>query len=298
MQFFESNIRPVLADNCFKCHGPAKQRGGLRLDTRGDALTGGDNGKAVVPGDVENSLLLQAVTHSNPDLKPMPPPPAKLSPKQIADLTQWVKMGPWPGQEKTVASASTIRRGKFQISDRDRAHWAFQSVKRPARYEVKTTPRQRPDNVKEAVVVARAFENQRLRSEEVAEFNYRPTACRKSYRMVVVRKNISVEKGEQLLFDRVVYFFYISNDRESTPAEIVFSANDRCHQENLHAQLKGGVRALYAPVDDLVSNGAWMVMTSLAWNLKAWLALSLAEAIGLCRRARPGCEAHRVADGV
>ena len=78
MQFFESNIRPVLADNCFKCHGPSKQRGGLRLDTRGDAMTGGDNGKAVVPGDAENSLLLQAVTHSNPDLKPMPPPPAKV----------------------------------------------------------------------------------------------------------------------------------------------------------------------------------------------------------------------------
>jgi mono/diheme cytochrome c family protein len=133
VQFFESNIRPVLADNCFKCHGPSKQRGGLRLDTRGDALTGGDNGKAVVPGDAENSLLLQAVTHSNPDLKPMPPPPAKLSSKQIADLTQWVKMGaPWPGQEKTVASASAIRRGKFQISDKDRAHWAFQPVQRSA----------------------------------------------------------------------------------------------------------------------------------------------------------------------
>ena len=60
----------------------------------------------------------------------------------------------------------------------------------------------------------------------------------------------------------------------------MFLANDRCDQENLHAQLKGGVRALQAPVDNLVSNGAWMVMASLAWNLKAWLALSLAERAG------------------
>ena len=58
---------------------------------------------------------------------------------------------------------------------------AWRPLRRPARYEVKTTPRRRPDNVKEAVVVAREFENQRLRSEEVAEFDYRPTACRKTY---------------------------------------------------------------------------------------------------------------------
>lgn len=64
------------------------------------------------------------------------------------------------------------------------------------------------------------------------------------------------------------------------PAEIVFAANDRCDQENLLAQLKGGVRALHAPVDNLTSNWAWMVMTALAWNLKAWLALSLSERAG------------------
>jgi len=131
VQFFEAKVRPVLSDNCFKCHSASKQRGGLRLDTRSNALVGGDNGKAVVPGDADNSLLLQAVTRSNPDLKPMPPS-GKLTPQQIADLTQWVKMGaPWPGQEKAVAATSTIRRGKFEISDKDRAHWAFQPVARP-----------------------------------------------------------------------------------------------------------------------------------------------------------------------
>jgi hypothetical protein len=157
---------------------------------------------------------------------------------------------------------------------------AWRPLRRPARYTVKTTPRQRPDNVKEAVVVAREFENQRLQSEEVAEFNYRPSACRKTYRMVVVKKNISVEKGEKLLFDRVVYSFYITNDWVSEADEVVFSANDRCDQENVLAQLGGGVRALRAPVDNLESNWAYMVMTALAWNLKAWWALTLPERPG------------------
>jgi Transposase DDE domain group 1 len=157
---------------------------------------------------------------------------------------------------------------------------AWRPLHRPARYAVKTKPRQRPDNVKEAIVVEREFENQRLRSEEVAEFTYQPTACKKSYRMVVVRKNISVEKREKLLFDRIVYFFYITNDWVSEANEIVFSANDRCDQENLLAQLHGGVRALHAPVDNLESNWAYMVMTALAWNLKAWWALTLPERPG------------------
>jgi hypothetical protein len=157
---------------------------------------------------------------------------------------------------------------------------AWQTLVRPPRYEVKTEPRQRPANVKEPIVVARAFTNIRLVSEEVAEFEYRPGACRQSYRMIVVRKNLSEEKGERVLFDDYRYFFYITNDRTSTAAEVVFSANDRCNQENLHAQLKHGVCALQAPVDSLVSNWAYMVMTALAWNLKAWLALQLPEQPG------------------
>jgi len=157
---------------------------------------------------------------------------------------------------------------------------AWKPLHRPARYDVKTTPRPRPDNVKEALVVAREFENQRLRSEEVAEFNYRPSACKKTYRMVVIKKNISVEQGEKLLFDKIEYFFYITNEWVSEADEIVFAANDRCDQENLLAQLHGGVRALRAPVDNLESNWAYMVMTALAWNLKAWWALSLPEEPG------------------
>jgi hypothetical protein len=157
---------------------------------------------------------------------------------------------------------------------------AWRGLHRPPRYTVRTQPRQRPERIKEQIVVSRAFENQRLQSEEVAEFNYRPTACQETYRMVVVRKNVSVEKGEKLLFDRIVYFFYITNEWVLEANEIVFEANDRCQQENLLAQLHSGVRALTAPVDNLVSNWAYMVMTALAWNLKAWWALSLPEHAG------------------
>ena len=157
---------------------------------------------------------------------------------------------------------------------------AWRPLQRPARYTIKTQPRQRPDQVKEQIVVARAFENQKLQSEDVAEFDYQPTACRQAYRLVVVRKNLSVEKGEQVLFADIRYFFYLTNDWGPEAHEVVFTANDRCNQENLLAQLHGGVRALTAPVDNLVSNWAYMVMTGLAWNLKAWFALLLPEEPG------------------
>ena len=95
--------------------------------------------------------------------------------------------------------------------------------------------------------------------------------------MIVVRKNISVEKGGKWLHDEVRYFFYITNDPARTAEEVVFICNDRCNQENLIEQLSNGPRALRAPVDSLLSNWAYMVMSSLAWNLKAWSAMWLPE---------------------
>jgi hypothetical protein len=157
---------------------------------------------------------------------------------------------------------------------------AWRKLDRPARYEVKTQARRKPENVKDRIVRERQFETLRLQSEDVAEFDYRPTACRKSYRMVVIRKNITKEKGETALFDEIRYFFYITNERKWSAEEVVFSANDRCNQENLIAQMKGGVRSLRAPLDTLESNWAYMVMTALAWNLKAWFALALPESPG------------------
>ena len=154
---------------------------------------------------------------------------------------------------------------------------AWKRLKRPAQYKVKTTPRHKPEKVKEHIVRQRQFENIRLICEDVAEFSYRPTACAKLYRLVAVRKNLSVEKGEQVLFPDLRYFFYISNDDQPSADQIVLGANDRCHQENLIEQLKNGAKALEIPVDNLVSNWAYMVMASLAWTLKAWFALSLPD---------------------
>jgi len=152
---------------------------------------------------------------------------------------------------------------------------AWDSLIRPPKYVIETEPRRKPVNVKEQIVKERGYKNIRLQSEQVAEFEYQPVKCRKSYRIVVLRKNLSIETGEEVLFDDIRYFFYITNDRQASKAGIVREANARCNQENLIEQLKNGVRAIRVPVDGLVSNWAYMVMASLAWNLKAWYALSL-----------------------
>ena len=152
---------------------------------------------------------------------------------------------------------------------------AYADLMRQPRYKVKTEPREKPVNVKEQIVTERGYKNIRLQSEQVAEFDYQPGQCRKSYRVVVLRKNLSVEKGEDVLFDEIRYFFYITNDRQAARAEIVGDANNRCNQENLIEQLKNGVQAMRMPVDNLISNWAYMVMAALAWTIKAWYALSL-----------------------
>ena len=155
---------------------------------------------------------------------------------------------------------------------------AWSRLERPAKWTVKTRQRTRPANVKEEIVRERGYTNLRLLSEDVAEFGYRPTHCKKTYRMVVVRKNISVEKGEFAFLPEIRYFFYVTNQWEITKEDVVFSANDRCDQENIIAQLKSGVHALHAPVDNLVSNWAYMVIASLAWTFKAWYGLLVPDA--------------------
>ena len=154
---------------------------------------------------------------------------------------------------------------------------AWKRLRRRVKRDVKTTPRARPENVKEQIVFEREFENIRLVNEHVAEFAYSPTLCKKTYRVVVVWKDLEIHKGQLKLFDDSKCFFYITNDWEAASEEIVFDANDRCDQENLIQQHKSGVRSLTAPVDNLVSNWAYMVTAGLAWSLKAWAALLLPE---------------------
>jgi hypothetical protein len=149
----------------------------------------------------------------------------------------------------------------------------WQELPRPDRHEVATAPRQRPVNVKQAVVVNKGYTDIRLVGEQVAEFNYRPGACTREYLVVVLRKHLVLEKKGVQIGEEVRYFFYLTNRWSWERSAVVYFANDRCNQENLIEQLKNGVRALRAPSNTLASNGAYMVIAALAWSLKAWLAL-------------------------
>jgi hypothetical protein len=151
---------------------------------------------------------------------------------------------------------------------------------------IATKTRTHPQKFKDDIVRERGYKVLRQKSEEVVEFSYRPGNCKKDYRVVALRKNISVERGENVLFDEYRYFFYITNEMAMTPDEVVDQARQRCNQENLISQLKSDVRALHAPVNTLLANWAYMTMASLAWSLKAWCALLLPDEPALARTPR------------
>ncbi len=128
-KFFESHVRPLLVDNCLKCHGEQKQSGGLRLDSRGAMLAGGDSGAAIEPGAPDSSLLMEAVRHESFEM----PPAGKMPDEAIETLAAWIEMGaPWPGDQGKPARTEAAPK----ITDEDRAWWAFQPVARPAVPEV------------------------------------------------------------------------------------------------------------------------------------------------------------------
>ena len=190
------------------------------------------------------------------------------------DFSQTKYLDGWDDEDITFVFGINAMRNLVEIAE-NLPETAYTDLIRQPKYTVKTEPRGKPANVKEQIVKEQGYKNIRLQSEQTAEFEYCPVKCRKSYRVVVLRKNLSVEKGEAVLYDDIRYFFYITNDRKASRADIVGDANNRCNQENLIEQLKNGVRAMRMPVDNLVSNWAYMVMASLAWNLKAWYALLL-----------------------
>jgi hypothetical protein len=193
------------------------------------------------------------------------------------DFTQTTRLDDWDeARDVRFVFGINAMQNLYEIAE-NLPKGAWKRLRRRAKYEVQTTPRATHANVKEQVVKEREFKNIRLVKEYVAEFEYSPTLCRKTYRMVVLWKDLEVAQGQKKLFDDARCFFYITNDRKATAAEIVFDANARCNQENLIQQHKSGVRSLTAPVDNLVSNWAYMVMASLAWSLKAWAALLLPE---------------------
>jgi len=152
---------------------------------------------------------------------------------------------------------------------------AWSPFLRPSKREVLTEPREKRENIKDQIIKGKKWRTLRQRSEEISDFMYTPARCKNEYRIIVIRKNIGVEKGERYLFDDIRYYFYVTNRFDLTPDEVVRHANARCHQENLIEQLKNGVNALRVPVYDLDSNWSYMVIASLAWTFKAWFALSL-----------------------
>jgi hypothetical protein len=164
---------------------------------------------------------------------------------------------------------------KAIAEDLSASDWS--ELQRPPQYTAKGKSRKRPEKVKDQIVRERGYRTLTRIAEHVAVMDYQPTACRRAYRLVMVRQTIAVEKGQSRLFDEIRYRFYLTNDRKAVARDLVFKANDRCDQEDRIAQLKGGVHSLRAAVDTLVSNWAFMVMTSLAWSLKAWFALSVPE---------------------
>jgi len=149
----------------------------------------------------------------------------------------------------------------------------WKRLERLPKYEIRTEPRRKPERVKQRMVEQNGYRNLKLVAEDVLEIEYRPGKCEQNYRLIMLRKNISVQKGERALLDEIRYFFYLTNRRDLSVEEVISLANGRCDQENVIEQLKNGVNAMRMPVDDLVSNWAYMVMAALAWNLKAWFSL-------------------------
>ena len=181
----------------------------------------------------------------------------------------------WAEQVDFLFGMDCTRALRTRAEALDEACW--QRLQRTPKYETRTAEtrdrgRCQPYE-KERIIEERGYLNLKLNYEDVAEFDYQPGRCQRPYRVVVLRKNITTMKGELALLDDLRYFFYITTRLDLSLAEVVRCANQRCDQENVIEQLKNGVNAMRVPLYDLVSNWAYMVMATLAWNLKSWFAM-------------------------
>jgi mono/diheme cytochrome c family protein len=127
VKFFEEKVRPILAENCYKCHGSDEQKGNLRLDLREMAMSGGESGEVIVPGHPDKSLLVEAVKWESLEM----PPSGRLSEQNIATLTEWIRLGA-PMPKDHGAAGIELRKNRGTITDEDRQWWAFQPISRPA----------------------------------------------------------------------------------------------------------------------------------------------------------------------
>jgi hypothetical protein len=190
------------------------------------------------------------------------------------DFTQTQHLDRWDGAGVLFVFGIDAMKNLVELAE-SLENAAWKRLERPPKYEVKTKPRVKRENVKEKIVMERGYKNYHLEYEDIAVVEYRPTKCKKSYRLVIVRKTISVREGQKLLIPEIRYFFYLTNDREQSAEGIVFESNERCNQENLLGQLKSGMNAMRMPLDTLEANWMYLVCGCLAWSLKSWLALSM-----------------------
>jgi hypothetical protein len=158
-QFFEAKIRPILVENCHRCHGEKKQQGKLRLDSLATLLAGGESGPAITPGNPEESLLIEAINYASLEM----PPDGRLKPEQVALLTEWVKRGaPWPGSGDVALQP---RKTALVVTDEDRQHWSFQPVKQPPQPSIRN-PQSAIRNPTDLFILARLAEKQLAPSPE------------------------------------------------------------------------------------------------------------------------------------
>ena len=121
--FFESKVRPILIEHCYKCHstGAGASEGAFQLDTRNAIRKGGDRGPSLIPGDPQGSMLLTAMSHADPDLK-MPPKRDRLPDAVIADFKKWIEMGAPDPRVGDLAEGNKA----WKRADRD--FWAYQPL--------------------------------------------------------------------------------------------------------------------------------------------------------------------------
>jgi hypothetical protein len=224
------------------------------------------------PGNAPSHL--DAATWIDKAIALVAPHAARICVRGDTDFALTANFDRWAAQADFVLGTDSIAALRTRAEALPEQAW--QRLTRPAPYANTTgRTRTRRHNRKRQIITERGYLNLRLNHEDVAEFTYQPKKCRQAYRVVVLRKNISRSRGEHALLDEIRYFFYFTTypTDTHTPAQIVELANDRCDQENIHGQLKSGLNALHAPVDDLNSNWAYMLIAALAWNIKSWHAM-------------------------
>ena len=125
----------------------------------------------------------------------------------------------------------------------------------------------------------REYETITQKDRYVGEFRYKPVKCEKEYRVIALKKIVDVTKGQQLLFEDCRYLFYITNIYDMSAANLLHFIHGRCNHENKIEQLSNGIHALKMPAAEFTANWAYMVISSLAWNLKSWMGLLMPDGV-------------------